>query len=212
MESGVDLGVAGDIAAQGNVVVDGNLTVHGTTTTVNSTTITVEDPIIVLGSGTPTSDDNKDRGVSFNYYDTTAKTGFFGFDDSTGRFTFVPDATISSETVSGSTGMIEANLMGDIYASNGTTKILENGTGADAVFTGDVVGNADTASKWENSIDITLTGEVTTDSAVALDGSSNISIPVSLIQPLSLVKLNTVALTMDLRMTIFYFMMIQPVR
>ena len=177
---GVDLSVAGDIAAQGNVVVDGNLTVHGTTTTVNSTTITVEDPIIVLGSGTPTSDDNKDRGVSFNYYDTTAKTGFFGFDDSTGRFTFVPDATISSETVSGSTGMIEANFMGDIYASNGTTKILENGTGADAVFTGDVVGNADTASKWENSIDITLTGEVTTDSAVALDGNSNISIPVSL--------------------------------
>ena len=178
---GVDLSVAGDIAAQGNVVVDGDLTVHGTTTTVNSTTITVEDPIIVLGSGTPTSDDNKDRGVSFNYYDTTAKTGFFGFDDSTGRFTFVPDATISSETVSGSTGMIEANFMGDIYAGNGTSKILENGTsGSDAVFTGDVVGNADTASQWENSIDITLTGEVTTDSAVALDGSSNISLAVSL--------------------------------
>tara|TARA_B100001094_G_scaffold251769_2_gene249667 strand:+ start:23177 stop:24760 length:1584 start_codon:yes stop_codon:yes gene_type:complete len=178
---GIDLSVAGDIAAQGDVVVDGDLTVHGTTTTVNSTTITVEDPIIVLGSGTPTADDNKDRGVSFNYYDTTAKTGFFGFDDSTGRFTFVPDATISSETVSGSTGMIEANFMGDIYAGNGTSKILENGTsGSDAVFTGDVVGNADTASKWENSIDITLTGEVTTDSAVALDGSSNISLAVSL--------------------------------
>ena len=178
---GVDLTVAGNITGQGDVVVDGDLTVHGTTTTVNSTTITVEDPIIVLGSGTPTADDNKDRGVSFNYYDTTAKTGFFGFDDSTGRFTFVPDATISSETVSGSTGMIEANFMGDIYAGNGTSKILENGTsGSDAVFTGDVVGNADTASKWENSIDITLTGEVTTDSAVALDGSSNISLAVSL--------------------------------
>jgi len=177
----LDFSVGGDIAAQGDVVVDGDLTVHGTTTTVNSTTITVEDPIIVLGSGTPTADDNKDRGVSFNYYDTTAKTGFFGFDDSTGRFTFVPDATISSETVSGSTGMIEANFMGDIYAGNGTSKILENGTsGSDAVFTGDVVGNADTASKWENSIDITLTGQVTTNSAVALDGSTNISLPVSL--------------------------------
>ena len=74
--------------------------------------------------------------------------------------------------------------MGCYIASNAKvyadSKILENGTGADAVFTGDVVGNADTASKWENSIDITLTGEVTTDSAVALDGSSNISIPVSL--------------------------------
>ena len=178
---GVDLSVAGDIAAQGDVVVDGDLTVHGTTTTVNSTTITVEDPIIVLGSGTPTADDNKDRGVSFNYYDTTAKTGFFGFDDSTGRFTFVPDATISSETVSGSTGMIEANFMGDIYAGNGTSKILENGTGgSDAVFTGDVVGNADTASKWENSIDITMTGQVTTDAAVALDGDQDISLSVSL--------------------------------
>ena len=41
----------------------------------------VDDPIITLGGDTaPTSDDNKDRGVEFSYYDTQARTGFYGWD------------------------------------------------------------------------------------------------------------------------------------
>lgn len=111
------------IGGDGAVSIFGDLTVNGTTTTVNSTTLTVEDPIIVLGSGAPTADDNKDRGVSFNYYDGAAKTGFFGFDDSTGKFTFIPDATIADEVVvSGSFGIVVADLEGN--ASTSTT--LEN--------------------------------------------------------------------------------------
>lgn len=101
------------IASNGDVSLFANLTVNGTTTTVNSTTLTVEDPIIILGSGSPSIDDNKDRGVSFNYYSGSAKTGFFGFDDSTGKFTFIPDATISNEIVSGSSGIIVADLEGN---------------------------------------------------------------------------------------------------
>jgi hypothetical protein len=111
------------IAADGSVSLIGDLTVNGTTTTVNSTTLTVEDPIIILGSGTPTSDDNKDRGISFNYYDGSAKTGFFGFDENVGKFTFIPDATISNEVVTGSAGIIVADLEGN--ASTATT--LETG-------------------------------------------------------------------------------------
>lgn len=101
------------IASDGAVSIFGDLTVNGTTTTVNSTTLTVEDPIIVLGSGTPTADDNKDRGVSFNYYDGAAKTGFFGFDDSSGKFAFIPDATITNEVVTGASGTIVADLQGN---------------------------------------------------------------------------------------------------
>jgi hypothetical protein len=42
-----------------------------------------------------------------------AKTAFLGFDDSATKLTFVPDATISSEVVSGSKGIIVADLEGN---------------------------------------------------------------------------------------------------
>ena len=50
----------------------GNLTVNGTTTTVNSTTVTIDDPIFTLGGDTPPlTDDNKDRGIEFKWYNGT---------------------------------------------------------------------------------------------------------------------------------------------
>jgi hypothetical protein len=39
------------------------------------------------------------------------------------------------------TGGVTGDVTGDIYASNGITKVLENGTGANAIFTGNVTGN-----------------------------------------------------------------------
>ncbi len=108
-----------DRAVTGTVVVQGNLQVDGTTTTVNSTTLAVDDPIITLGGDTaPAADDNKDRGVEFRYYDASAKVGFFGYDDSasdlgghTGAFTFLYDATNTSEVFTGTNaGIIAGNL------------------------------------------------------------------------------------------------------
>lgn len=95
-----------------SLVVSGNLTVNGTTTTVNSTTVTLDDPILTLGGDTaPASDDGKDRGVEFRWHNgTAAKLGFFGFDDSTGKFTFIPDATNASEVFSGTKGTLDANI------------------------------------------------------------------------------------------------------
>ena len=43
----------------------------------------------------------------------SAKTAFLGFDDSAAKLTFVPDATISSEVVSGTKGTIVAHLEGN---------------------------------------------------------------------------------------------------
>ena len=93
-------------AAGGDVIIAGNLQVDGTTTTVNSTAITVDDPIMTLGGDTaPSSDDNKDRGIVFRYHNgSAAKMGFFGWDDSATKFTFVADASNSSEVISGSAG------------------------------------------------------------------------------------------------------------
>ncbi len=91
-----------------NVTIGGNLTVNGTTTTVNSTTVTIDDPVFTLGGNSaPESDDNKDRGIEFRYHDgSSAKLGFFGYDDSSGHFTFLTGATNSSEVFSGTVGNI----------------------------------------------------------------------------------------------------------
>ena len=95
-----------DVQVTGDLIVDGDLTVGGTTTTVNSTTVTIDDPVFTLGGDTaPASDDNLDRGIEFRYHNgTSAKIGFFGYDDSERVFTFFSDATNTSEVFSGTLG------------------------------------------------------------------------------------------------------------
>jgi len=104
------------------LTLSGNLVVNGTTTTVNSTTVTLDDPVLTLGGDTaPTSDSNTDRGIEFRWYDSAAKLGFFGFDDNTGYFTFIPDATDSSGVYSGTQGDIQAsNFRGNLITNNTT--------------------------------------------------------------------------------------------
>ena len=110
------VGLPNNVTVGNNLTVTGNLTVNGTTTTVNSTTTTVDDPVFTLGGDSaPGSDDNKDRGIEFRYHNgSTAKVGFFGFDDSTSKFTFIADATNTSEVFSGSAGDV---AFGGISAS-----------------------------------------------------------------------------------------------
>jgi phage baseplate assembly protein gpV len=116
----IDMALAGKATFNGAVVVGGDLTVNGTTTTVNSTTVTIDDPIFTLGGDSaPGSDDNKDRGIEFRYHNgSAAKVGFFGFDDSTSKFTFIADASNSSEVFSGSAGNV---AFGDIAAAGDVT-------------------------------------------------------------------------------------------
>jgi hypothetical protein len=125
-----------------------DLVVSGTTTTVNSTTVTLDDPIITLGGDTaPGSDDGKDRGVEFRWHDGTgAKTGFFGFDDSSGYFGFIPNAT--------GTGEVFTGTLGDFQATN---------------FRGDLIGNADTATTVTTNAD--LTGDITSSGNVTVIAS-----------------------------------------
>jgi len=143
----------------------GNLTVTGTTTTVNSTVLTVVDPIIHLqtasGGGNLSSDTNKDVGLMMEYYSGSAKQAFLGFDDSAAKLTFVPDATLSSEVVSGSVGTIVANLEGDV--------------------TGDVTGSAGTATGLAGSATILATGRTISASgditwtSASFNGSANVT-------------------------------------
>ncbi|AIX17313.1 structural protein [Synechococcus phage ACG-2014b] len=106
------LDIGGDVTAESNLTVTGNLTINGTTTTVNSTVTTLDDPIITVGGDTaPASNDGKDRGVEFRYYDSSAKIGFFGYDRSANQFAFVTDATNSSEVLSGTDGPLRAGSL-----------------------------------------------------------------------------------------------------
>jgi len=126
-----------------NVTVGGNLTVNGTTTTVNSTTVTVDDPIFTVGGDTPPgADDNKDRGIEFRWHNgSAAKTGFFGFDDSTGYFTFIPDGTNTSEVYSGTPGTLEA---GGVRLS-GTTQTVAYVPSSVSITGGSITGITDLA-------------------------------------------------------------------
>ena len=144
------IGQPDDVTLGGVLTVTGNLVVNGTTTTVNSTTITVDDPIFTLGGDTaPSSDDNKDRGLEFRYHTgSAAKVGYFGYDDSTGYFTFIPDATNSSEVFSG---------------TQGTISVLAYNIGANAVLSGTTLGSTIVTSS------LTAVGTIATGTWAATD-------------------------------------------
>ena len=112
------------------------LQVDGVTTTANSTALQVDDPIITLGGDTvPSSDDNKDRGVEFRYYDSEARLGFYGWDTGytdlgghEGGYRFLHAATNTSEVFTGTdSGIIAGNLK------------LTTGTASSSNTTGDLV-------------------------------------------------------------------------
>ena len=187
--SDVAVTTAGALNVSGALTVTGNLTVNGTTTTVNSTTTTIDDPIITLGGDSaPGSDDNKDRGVEFRWHDGgNAKLGFFGFDDSTGKFTFIPDATNSSEVFSGTAGTVvattfEGNLTMDNVAltniqtssesfANNNASIMTSAAIEDKILSyGYTTAVGDITSVAISSTDASITGTGTGSSgAIAFD-------------------------------------------
>ena len=153
-----------DVEIDGDLVVDGDLTVNGQTTIVNSTVINIDDPVFTLGGDTaPTSDDNKDRGIEFYWHNgTSAKTGFFGFDDSSGRFTFIPDATNTSEVFSGTLGDVE---IGNLY------------TVGDVIISGQELNSTTTTFNLLNDIATTINfGGAATDIQIGSStGTTNIN-------------------------------------
>ena len=158
----------------GTVVISGDLTVNGTTTTVNSTVTTLDDPIMTLGGDTaPGSDDDKDRGIEFRWHNgATAKVGFFGYDDSAEKFTFIPDATISGEVASGTVGnVIFGNIEGTITTAaqnsiTSATSLASVGTITTGVWQGTDVGvahggtGASTASDARTNLGVAIGSDV----------------------------------------------------
>ena len=168
----------------GKVIISGELQIDGTTTTINSTTLTVDDPIITLGGdATPSSDDNKDRGIEFRYHTgSSAKNGFFGYDDSTGYFTFIPDATNTSEVFSGTKGDFEAtNFRGALIGNASTASTLETARTIGGVsFNGSANINLPGVNEAGNQNTTGSAATLTTArniGGVSFNGSANIDLP-----------------------------------
>ena len=190
---------------QDNLTITGNLKVNGDQVYQNVTQMAVTDPIISLQTGIDGAnlgaDTNKDVGLAMFWHNgSAAKTAFLGFDDSAGKLTFIPDATISSEVASGTAGTIVANLEGTVTGASGSTignLTLANGSITDssgAISFGDenlstsgtlsagaitgtsfVIGSADIAEAELEMIDGITAGTAAASKAVVLDGSKNIA-------------------------------------
>ena len=140
----------------GDLTVTGNLTINGTTTTVNSNTMTIDDPLITLGTsgGLPisASDSGKDRGIVFNYYDNAGRTGFFGWDASAIEFVFQKNSTVSNESVAGVS-------YGNVHVAN---LLLQNGAVTADTVIGSAAGNKTHQFRDFDGTIVTVNGEPTT--------------------------------------------------
>lgn len=114
----MNAGEFNDVTINGNLDVAGELTVTRLIQ-IEAESQNVGSPILTLSDieGGLASDDGKARGIAFRYFvDGGEKTGFFGrlqtTADSEGRFTYIPDAEIINEAVSGTVGEINAKIDG----------------------------------------------------------------------------------------------------
>lgn len=119
-DSKLQIGLPDDVTIANDLIVGGDLTVGGTFTTINSTTVSVKDPIIILGGGDDgaalTTDDNLDKGIQFHWHNgTAAKLGFIGYERDYGQTSGDDGRFFVSADVSNSSEVITANSYGTLH-------------------------------------------------------------------------------------------------
>jgi hypothetical protein len=120
---------ANDVTIADDLTVGGNLYINGNTTQVNTTTLNVKDALVDLGLidtgggvlGAPTSDLNKDIGILFNYYTTSAKKSSVFWDDDTGRIVIASDVTENTGVLTVASNAYAALEVGSLYINDSCT-------------------------------------------------------------------------------------------
>ena len=166
----------GNVTVNGTALITGNLTVQGQQTIINSTQVSIEDPVIDVGTGinnTPlTTDDGFDKGILVHYNTgasaATDNHAFFGYEHLTGKFTYrkniypggfenVPNPYSNTGSIGGAV-FSDLQLLGGVASTGPTTGDLQVaggiGVGGNSTFAGQVKFNNTT-----NTIS-TLTGAV----------------------------------------------------
>ena len=151
-----DLTVSGAASTSGNMTVGGNLTVSGTTTTVSSSTLAVTDGAVKVAK------DNAANAVDFGLYGQYV-------DGSTTKYA----GLLWDASTSNSFRLFHGNQ------SEPTTTVDTSGTGHSvgtliSNLTGDVTGNADTATALATARTIAVAGDVV--GSASFDGTGNISL------------------------------------
>ena len=153
------------IAPNEELLVQGQLTVVGNVVQVEETTIitNIENDVLIINS----DGENADATLSLRK------------SNSYGNITFNGSSISFSQPLTQS-GISSMDIKGDVYANDGTSKILENGqNGSDAVFTGSLIGNSSTATTLFNARNFSATGDVSA-SPISFNGSQNVELNVIL--------------------------------
>ena len=130
-----------------NLTLSGDLTVNGTTTTVASANTTIADNLIELNSGAASN--ANDTGILIER-GSTGDNAIMAWDESADKFIF--GTTTATNTSTGDLTITSGTIVASTFEGN---------------LTGDVTGNADTATTLETAR--TIAGQ-------SFDGSANISI------------------------------------
>jgi len=176
-----------------NLVVTGNLTVQGDTTTVNTATLSVEDPLVVVGSGNNSSD-SVDLGL-YGLYDTSGSqdlySGLFRDASDSGKWKLFkdlqtePTTTVNTSGTGYAVGTLVANLEGTVTGNasglSSTLAVSSGGTNATSFDDKSVIITQDSGTDTLASAQMDGNGELliggTNGPAVAtLTAGSNITV------------------------------------
>ena len=184
LDSIVGINTGDTISGSASLPGAGTTTIHSFVESAGITTVFI-DGQTTSGIGATTQltithgfDTNTDRGITFNYNTSTGvgnnKTGFFGFNDSTGEdsnapersFTYVPDATNTGNVISGTKGFLDIKglyFQNFDYATSGNGILYFDTTGKSVVSAGTTAGittsnfilttDASGIPKWTTTID-----------------------------------------------------------
>ena len=144
------IGTAGvNTTLAGHLIVGGNLTIQGNTVTINSSTLSIQDPIINLGTPSDlsplSSSTTVDIGLKFHYYDSADSAAFLGRATSDGTLVWYSRGTDSANVFTGTVlgnvkigSMLVANSTASTSTTTGALQIAGGAGISGALYNGGV--------------------------------------------------------------------------